>query len=120
MNIRITDAALCVLIERERQKLIEGWTEANDDEHTNGSMAQAAACYAATTQDYKDVGFQHHDEDQIRDRIPVYWPWRPRWWKPKDRRSDLVRAGALILAEIERLDRALNPSVTVDVAGAAP
>jgi hypothetical protein len=27
------------------------------------------------------------------------------WWKPKDRRRDLVRAAALIIAEIERLDR---------------
>ena len=28
------------------------------------------------------------------------------WWKPTDCRRDLVKAGALILAEIERLDRA--------------
>jgi hypothetical protein len=34
------------------------------------------------------------------------WPWSVQWWKPKDRRRDLVRAGALIVAEIERLDRA--------------
>jgi hypothetical protein len=34
-----------------------------------------------------------------------YWPWEDKWWKPKDRRRDLVRAGALIVAEIERLDR---------------
>lgn len=27
------------------------------------------------------------------------------WWKPKDRRRNLVKAGALIVAEIERLDR---------------
>lgn len=33
------------------------------------------------------------------------WPWPSKWWKPKSQRRDLVRAGALILAEIERLDR---------------
>ena len=33
------------------------------------------------------------------------WPWAAEWWKPKDCRRNLVRAGALILAEIERLDR---------------
>ena len=33
---------------------------------------------------------------------PMCW----RRWKPTDRRRDLVKAGALILAEIERLDRA--------------
>ena len=31
--------------------------------------------------------------------------WDSEWWKPKDRRRDLIRAGALIVAEIERLDR---------------
>ena len=38
--------------------------------------------------------------------IPYYWPWDPAWWKPIDPRCDLVKAGALILAEIERIDRA--------------
>lgn len=33
------------------------------------------------------------------------WPFPPRSWKPKDRRRDLVRAAALLVAEIERLDR---------------
>lgn len=29
---------------------------------------------------------------------PDLWPWDRIWWKPKDRKSDLVRAGALALA----------------------
>lgn len=32
-------------------------------------------------------------------------PWDEKWWKPKNPRRDLVKAGALILAEIERIDR---------------
>ena len=46
--------------------------------------------------------------DNVRmvfDAPPPSWPWVRRWWKPTDRRRDLVKAGALILAEIERLDR---------------
>jgi hypothetical protein len=39
-------------------------------------------------------------------RPPQQWPWLSKWWKPKDRRRDLVRAAALVIAEIERLDRA--------------
>ncbi|EIP5489386.1 hypothetical protein LS178_001568 [Salmonella enterica] len=35
----------------------------------------------------------------------------PAWWKPKGARSDLVRAGALIQAEIERIDRAAGIGV---------
>ncbi|NPW56957.1 hypothetical protein HPR97_34090, partial [Pseudomonas aeruginosa] len=35
----------------------------------------------------------------------LFWPWDEEWWKPKSARENLVRAGALVLAEIERLDR---------------
>jgi len=39
------------------------------------------------------------------------WPikWMAAWFKPTDPRRDLVKAGALCIAEIERLDRALTP-----------
>jgi len=84
-----------VLAERERQKSIEGWTEAHDDTHATGELAAAAACYARL------AGLE-------RIQPPPSWPWAQQWWKPKDRRRDLVRAGALIIAEIERLDRALK------------
>jgi len=33
------------------------------------------------------------------------WPWNMVWWKPKNYRRDLVKAAALLVAEIERLDR---------------
>lgn len=46
--------------------------------------------------------------------VPRGWPWGSSWWKPKDPRRDLVRAGALILAEIERIDRASPPSSPVE------
>ena len=72
--------------ERKRQIEKEGWLAAHDDEHANGEMAQAAACYTL-------------GEDCVE------WPWEEEWWKPKDRISDLVRAGALIAAEIDRLTR---------------
>lgn len=35
---------------------------------------------------------------------PTFWPWERRFWKPEDRRSDLVRAGALIAAAIDAMD----------------
>lgn len=86
-------AALDVIAERERQKAVEGYTEAHDDDHVDESLAQAAACYAMPD----GSGFIHS-----------FWPsrWQPCRWKPNDRRKNLVRAGALVLAEIERLDRA--------------
>ncbi|MBB3591696.1 hypothetical protein FHX08_002040 [Rhizobium sp. BK529] len=95
-------ALLDVAAERRRQVEVEGWTPAHDDRHTDGSMAQAAAAYAL-----KARSDESH-ANGVRIRPPYLWPdsWHVSWWKPKDRRRDLVRAAALIIAEIERLDRA--------------
>lgn len=88
-----TSAARDVLAERQRQIEAEGWTPEHDDQHTDGSLAVAAACYAIADRDG-------------RAEAPPFWPWDLDWWKPSDDRRMLVKAGALILAEIERLDRA--------------
>lgn len=91
----LTDAARDVLAERQRQISVEGWTPAHDDQYTLGQLASAAGCYAMFTQAYPPGD-------------PVdFWPWARTWWKPSaGPRRNLVKAGALILAEIERLDRA--------------
>lgn len=83
-----------VLAERKRQREKEGWSVAHDDCHTEGELAQAAACYAWCPPRPLEV--------------KKAWPWGREWWKPTptDRRRELVKAGALIIAEIERLDRA--------------
>lgn len=82
-----------IAAERQRQIEIESWTPEHDDGHADGELADAAACYA------RDHG------TAFRTHPPKSWPWHRDWWKPKDRRADLVRAGALIAAEIDRLDR---------------
>jgi len=86
-----------IAAERRRQIGVEGWSAEHDDAHTDESLAVAAACYAMP-----DRKMNRH----VRPKVPVDWPWASGWWKPKDRRRDLIRAGALIVAEIERLDRA--------------
>lgn len=89
----LSDAARDVLAERQRQISIEGWTPKHDDQHDCHEMAEAAACYAYP---------------ELITAVGIHvWPWNPGWWKPKDRRSNLIRAGALLLAEIERIDRAI-------------
>lgn len=88
-----TDAARDVLAERQRQVNVEGWTTKHDDLHTDFGAAKAAAVYALHAAD--TVGVYSH-----------FWPWEPHWWKPSTPRRNLVKAGALILAEIERIDRA--------------
>ncbi|MBB1630262.1 hypothetical protein [Cupriavidus sp. UME77] len=91
-----TDAARDLLAERRRQVTAEGWTPEHDDQHDDSEMALAASWYAASP-------FIRYELDE---KGLGFWPWAQEWWKPGDRRRDLVKAGALILAEIERLDRA--------------
>ena len=95
-----TAAVVDVLHERCRQVEEEGYTSKHDDdEHSDGQMATAAACYA--------IGQIITIKGSIARRIPDWslWPWDMTCWKPKDRRRDLVRAAALLIAEIERIDR---------------
>lgn len=84
-------AAIDVLAERQRQIDVEGWTPEHDDEHELDEIGYAASCYA--------------NPDAVSPIFPDDWPWDDNYWKPKTYRENLVRAGALILAEIERLDR---------------
>lgn len=90
-----------ITAERKRQIEVEVWTSEHDDEHERGELGKAAACYA----DFAS------DEDYLlflcKPGLPYDWPWDEKWWKPKNRRRDLIRAAALIVAEIERLDRAV-------------
>jgi hypothetical protein len=90
-----------IAAERQRQQQAEGWTVHHDDMHTHGEMARAAACYALHATAAGDPS-----PSEIVFVCNQYWPWDYHWWKPKDARRDLIRAAALILAEIERLDRA--------------
>lgn len=96
---KIAEAARDVLAERQRQISAEGWTQEHDDQHSSGQMALAAACYAL-------VGSIDRSPGAFKTPLQN-WPWQASWWKPTTPRRDLVKAGALIIAEIERLDRAL-------------
>ena len=104
----------CELIarERRRQVSVEGWTAEHDDEHKNGEMADAAACYALTSLKRSFTALRitwSHLRFAPVDLIWAVWPekWDEDWWKPSPRKRvrELVKAGALIAAEIDRLQR---------------
>lgn len=98
-------AARDVLAERRRQIEAEGWTPEHDDQHGLGELARAAASYAATYAAECDNSIV--TEARLVTFARAIWPWGLGWFKSAGgRRRLLVKAGALILAEIERLDRA--------------
>lgn len=103
-----------IAAERQRQIGKEGWSLDHDDENNQGELARAASAYALAAS-YDDWGrdgrkpnekiLAEYDGGKFT-RLRSLWPWDWKWWKPTNRRRDLVKAGALIVAEIERLDRA--------------
>ena len=89
-----TNAASAVLAERERQKSELRYDETHDDAHTDGDLAQAACAFVSAALHkpiYTSLGPLTMWNSHRSDRTP---------------REKLVQAAALILAEIERIDRA--------------
>lgn len=129
-----------IQVERQRQMEAEGWTPGHDDQHPDGALAMAAVCYAAPdllyhrafTRDWK--GRRCYSVNGLHLVDP--WPWESRWDKRMgygDRRENpgniipdpdtysdserlglLVKAGALIAAEVDRLLRARKAAASED------
>ncbi|MBU6430357.1 MAG: hypothetical protein KGR26_15180 [Cyanobacteria bacterium REEB65] len=82
-----------IAAERKRQIEEEGWTANHDASYHDGELALAGACYA-----FDVVNGPHRTPSSA-------WPWDRAYWKPtpNDPIRQLVKAGALIAAEIDRL-----------------
>lgn len=80
--------------ERRRQIAGEGHDPAADRRYVHGELAHAAAAYA-----YGAAGEGHYILAECS-----LWPdrWDPAGYKPSSPARDLIKAGALILAELER------------------
>lgn len=89
----IAEAVEMIAEERVRQQTQEGYTRTHDDEHTEGQLALLAAAYALLSR----PNLYHYRHALINELGGYGWEV-----KSKDPIRDLVRAGALILAELER------------------
>lgn len=84
------------LIAEERQRQIEkeGWTIEHDVEHNKSQLSILAMLYVCPPK-YRLM------------LSPSNWfkiiNWDIKWWKPTERIYELQKAGALIAAEIDRL-----------------
>ena len=88
-------AAGADLIREERRRQIEqeGYDGMHDRHHTPQVLCRAAIGYA-----------MHEDPSKlVADAAANLWPWAKDFWKPKNHLRNLVRAGALIAAAIDRL-----------------
>lgn len=99
------DAAVRIVAERERQVTTEGYTPEHDASMPPGELGRAGVCYARGALD-----------EYVTSAPPPEWPWDVEWWKPKSHQRDLIRAGALIAAEIDR-DPARKPASSSERSG---
>ncbi len=92
-----------ILVERSRQQGAENFLPESDDRYVHRELRHAAACYAMPPALRKMQGI-------AGEFTVMKWPWNPSWWKPTpdDRPRELEKAGALFLAESERLLRRGN------------
>jgi len=114
-TIKTTAGIDLIASERIRQIEKEGWTAEHDDQHMDDELALAAACYAIPELEREYIDTEHGGE------IPNYWPWEEKWWKPEyapelekkstieGRIRELTKAGALIAAAIDQLQRVQQP-----------
>lgn len=104
--------------ERKRQIEVEGWSAEHDAQYTHNELINAAMCYLQPESDrvYDRMRLiscmsEYKDKDMNDMTIPPsLWPWDERWWKPtpENRIKELVKTGALIAAEIDRIQNINN------------
>lgn len=88
--------------ERLRQVEVENWTVAHDCEYVEGLLVRAAIAYT------KVLTHAEYYAPPDGNEIPPEWPFDDGWWKPSsDKVRNLVKAGALLAAEIDRLQALL-------------
>lgn len=96
VNIRHDcDGAGLIAFERNRQKMEEKYSEIHDSDHDNDELLLAAISYI------ENIIWPPIEGESV----PEIWPWEQESWKPKDRKRNLIRAGALIAAELDRMWR---------------
>jgi hypothetical protein len=111
IRVPMSPAVVAIAAERRRQTDVEGWDAAHDDQHTDRSLALVAALYATPI---RLTNFAGNDpwpwrylDDDLQSRTPPSNCWDKR--EKHDERRRLVISGALLVAELERLDRSRKP-----------
>lgn len=106
-----------IAAERIRQVEKEGFSRAADDQYRHGELERSAACYALTAgkaTDYETRTGLPLGDSYVRSEMPRDWPFALDWWKPDTPIKDLIKAGALITAAIEKRLRA-DPGLTAQL-----
>lgn len=93
IDVKIISNGVILEIDDERKRQIDkkGHSSSHDDMHDGGELRYAAAAYCL---------------DEVKVGGTWIWPWDTMYWRAGNIRRNLIKAAALIVAEIERIDRA--------------
>lgn len=96
--------------ERQRQINVEGYTEQHDSNHKTSEFVYAAIAYIESAKvgiNCAEIGNGNTNENEIMRRKTEMGSYYPFGWnfKPSTDIRDLVKAGALIAAAIDRLQK---------------
>ncbi len=96
-----------VLEERIRQTVKKGYTSEHDDQHKNGRLAVAAACYAVNKMPDVTISVCRASHTECGMQLQDAWPWDREWDKRQkhSRFRSAVISCSLMLAELERMIR---------------
>lgn len=116
MNTNNQAGVKMIAQERQRQIDVEKWDLSHDADYSQGELIGAAGCYIANALSKHLEGYRQTNQSPLA-KFQVYyndkktgwgdgWPWNKKWDKRKkhDKLRSLVIAGALIAAEIDRLN----------------
>ncbi|MGD7115021.1 hypothetical protein ACQCR8_25370, partial [Ralstonia pseudosolanacearum] len=84
---------------RRRQIDGEGFDPEGDHQYPRGQLVSAALGYLRLAEIESRCGTE---AAKLNDEVPPGWPWPRAWWKPRDVERNLVRAAALIAADLDR------------------
>lgn len=115
----MTDFLKAIQNERERQNKL-GYTPENDLRYTAHQLARASAAYTLAAYDRMGsyiLGRKEGGGYGLPGQPSPVWPWGAELFKPhpNNRLRELVKAGALLYAEYERVSGCFDRSTEEDL-----
>ena len=93
---------LALVINERLRQISEGWSKDHDAKHESGELVLLACCYALNTYTVNDKL-----KKTISSELDAYWG-EGDFNKPVDPVDNLAKAGALILAELDRVNSSVG------------
>lgn len=119
MNDMLTSKALSDIQSERQRQIHKGYDAANDDKDERGNHARAGSFYATAAYYQRNCGYDSSTDpslyqaectrqfvQRLADDASAGYPWDSRTKSVEhSARANLVKAAALLVAEIERIDR---------------